>query len=98
MTAGVLHSIAGAWKGNVTWMGWNLFLAVIPVVIGEMEDTFAMWKALFDGGVFTNPVMPPAVPENQCRLRISLMATHTDDHIDAVLDAFAHVGRAIAVI
>jgi 7-keto-8-aminopelargonate synthetase-like enzyme len=71
---------------------------VIPVVIGEMEDTFAMWKALFDGGVFTNPVMPPAVPESQCRLRISMMATHTDDHVDAVLEAFATIGRAIAVI
>jgi 8-amino-7-oxononanoate synthase len=71
---------------------------VIPVVIGEMEDTFAMWKALFDGGVFTNPVMPPAVPENQCRLRISVMATHSDEQIDAVLEAFATVGRAIAVI
>jgi len=71
---------------------------IIPVVIGEMEDTFVMWKALFDAGVFTNPVMPPAVPESQCRLRISLMATHTDDHIDAVLEAFATVGKAIAVI
>jgi 8-amino-7-oxononanoate synthase len=71
---------------------------IIPVVIGEMEDTFVMWKSLFDAGVFTNPVMPPAVPESQCRLRISLMATHTDDHIDAVLEAFATVGRAIAVI
>jgi 8-amino-7-oxononanoate synthase len=71
---------------------------IIPVVIGEMEDTFVMWKSLFDAGVFTNPVMPPAVPESQCRLRISLMATHTDEHIDAVLDAFATVGRAIAVI
>jgi 8-amino-7-oxononanoate synthase len=71
---------------------------VIPVVIGEMEDTFVMWKALFDAGIFTNPVMPPAVPESSCRLRISLMATHTDEQIDAVLEAFATVGRAMAVI
>ena len=71
---------------------------IIPVVIGEMEDTFVMWKSLFDAGVFTNPVMPPAVPESQCRLRISMMATHTDDHVDAVLEAFATIGRAIAVI
>ena len=71
---------------------------VIPVVIGEMEDTFVMWKQLFDAGVFTNPVMPPAVPPSECRLRISLMATHTDDHLDAVLEAFASVGRQLAVI
>ena len=71
---------------------------VIPVVIGEMEETFVMWKALFDAGVFTNPVMPPAVPPSECRLRISLMATHTDDHLDRVLEAFASVGRQLAVI
>jgi 8-amino-7-oxononanoate synthase len=35
---------------------------------------------------------------HSCRLRISLMATHTDDHIDHVLDAFAQVGRQMAVI
>jgi 7-keto-8-aminopelargonate synthetase-like enzyme len=71
---------------------------VIPVVIGEMEETFGMWKALFDAGVFTNPVTPPAVPDNSCRLRISLMATHTDEHIEQVLEVFATVGRAMAVI
>jgi 7-keto-8-aminopelargonate synthetase-like enzyme len=57
----------------------------------------AFWKVLFDDGVFTNPVTPPAVPENSCRLRISLMATHTDDHIDFVLDAFARAGKQMAV-
>jgi 8-amino-7-oxononanoate synthase len=71
---------------------------VIPVLIGEVEETFAFWKALFDAGVFTNPVTPPAVPENSCRLRISLMATHTDSHLDFVLEAFARIGRGMAVI
>lgn len=71
---------------------------VVPVLIGELYETFAFWKQLFDNGIFTNPVTPPAVPENSCRLRISLMATHTDRHIDMVLDAFARVGRRMAVI
>jgi 8-amino-7-oxononanoate synthase len=71
---------------------------VIPVLIGQVEETFVFWKELFDQGVFTNPVMPPAVPENSCRLRISLMATHSDEHVDFVLDAFARVGKRMAVI
>jgi 8-amino-7-oxononanoate synthase len=70
---------------------------IVPVQIGELERMLAFWKVLFDDGVFTNPVTPPAVPENSCRLRISLMATHTDDHIDFVLDAFARAGRQMAV-
>jgi 7-keto-8-aminopelargonate synthetase-like enzyme len=71
---------------------------VIPVLIGELERMLVFWKGLFDAGVFTNPVTPPAVPDNSCRLRISMMATHTDEHIDMVLDAFATVGRQMAVI
>jgi 8-amino-7-oxononanoate synthase len=71
---------------------------IVPVAVGDLERMFVFWKQLFDAGVFTNPVTPPAVPENSCRLRISLMATHTDEHIDFVLDAFAAVGRKMAVI
>lgn len=64
---------------------------IIPVVTGEMDRTFVFWRALFDAGVFTNPVLPPAVPESSCRLRTSVMATHTRDQLDRVLDAFATV-------
>jgi 8-amino-7-oxononanoate synthase len=71
---------------------------IVPVHVGSLDEMLVFWKELFDAGVFTNPVTPPAVPENSCRLRISLMATHTDDHIDAVLDAFALIGRRMAVI
>ena len=70
---------------------------IIPVQIGEMERMFVFWKTLFDAGVFTNPVTPPAVPDNSCRLRVSLMATHTDTHVDFVLDAFAKAGKRMAV-
>ena len=71
---------------------------IIPVVIGEIDDTLLFWKALFDQGVYTNPVLPPAVPPGACRLRISMMATHTPEHVERVRDAFARVGRSMAVI
>jgi len=61
---------------------------IIPVVTGTMERTFEFWRALFDAGVFTNPVLPPAVPDSSCRLRTSVMATHTRDQLDQVLEAF----------
>ena len=68
---------------------------IIPVVTGHMEETFVFWRALFDAGVFTNPVLSPAVPENNCRLRTSVMATHTTEQLDQVLDAFARVAREL---
>ena len=70
---------------------------IIPVASGNIESTFVFWRALFDAGVFTNPVLPPAVPEHSCRLRTSVMATHTTDQLDLVLDAFARVGRQLGL-
>ena len=71
---------------------------IVPVLIGALERTFMFWRKLFDAGIFTNPVVPPAVPPSQCRLRTSLMATHTPDQIDFALDTFAKLGRKMSVI
>jgi 8-amino-7-oxononanoate synthase len=71
---------------------------IVPVLVGAMEKTFLMWRKLFDAGVFTNPVAPPAVAPTQCRLRTSLMATHTFEQIDYALDKFARIGRELGVI
>ena len=71
---------------------------IVPVLIGPLEKTFLFWRKLFDAGVFTNPVVPPAVPPSQCRLRTSLMATHTDSQIDFVLETFARLGKELGVV
>ena len=71
---------------------------IVPVLIAPLEKTFLMSRRLFDAGVLTNPVAPPAVPPSQCRLRTSLMATHTFDQIDFALDQFARIGRDLGVV
>lgn len=71
---------------------------IVPVLIGPLEKTFLMWRKLFDSGVFTNPVAPPAVAPSQCRLRTSLMATHTFDQIDFALEQFGKIGKELGVI
>jgi 8-amino-7-oxononanoate synthase len=71
---------------------------IVPVLIGPMDKTFVFWRKLFDAGVFTNPVTAPAVPPSQCRLRTSLMATHTFDQIDRCLEAFGKIGKELGVI
>jgi len=71
---------------------------VIPILIGEDMTLFAFWKALYDGGVYTNPVIPPAVPPDQCLVRTSYMSTHEDSHLDRILSVFERVGREFGVI
>jgi 8-amino-7-oxononanoate synthase len=71
---------------------------IIPIIIGDMHATFLTWKLLFEEGVYTNPVIPPAVPPNLCLLRTSYMATHTDEQLAFVLETFAKVGRMLDLI
>jgi 8-amino-7-oxononanoate synthase len=65
--------------------------AIVPVMTYEMERTFAITKALFDAGVYINPVVPPGVKDGQCLLRTSYTATHTKDQLDRALDIFKKV-------
>ena len=58
---------------------------IIPLLMGEMERAFMMWKILSEEGVFVNPVVPPATPQGRCLIRTSYMATHTDEMLDRVL-------------
>jgi 8-amino-7-oxononanoate synthase len=71
---------------------------VIPILIGDDMRTLAIWKALFDAGIFVNPVISPAVPEGRQLLRTSYMATHTDEQMSRVLEAFEKVGKQVGLI
>ncbi len=71
---------------------------VIPIIIGDDQMTFLMWKTLFENGVFVNPVISPAVPQGHQLLRTSYMSTHTDEQLDRVLEIFEKVGKKLGLI
>ncbi|MDR1952421.1 MAG: aminotransferase class I/II-fold pyridoxal phosphate-dependent enzyme [Elusimicrobiota bacterium] len=71
---------------------------IIPLTVGSDETAFKMWRMLFDEGVFASPVVSPAVPQGQAIIRTSYMATHTDEHLDFILEKFAKIGKKLGVI
>ncbi|HEX7025349.1 MAG TPA: pyridoxal phosphate-dependent aminotransferase family protein [Gemmatimonadales bacterium] len=71
---------------------------IVPILIGPLDRTLVMWRKVFDAGIFTNPVVPPAVPPSQCRLRTSVMATHTADQIDYCVETIGRIGKELGVI
>ena len=82
-------------------MGYDIGVSntpIIPLHVGEMMTAFKMWKMLADEGIFINPVIPPAVPQNDCLIRTSFMATHTDKQIEFALDKFEEVGKKLEII
>ncbi|MCC7140494.1 MAG: aminotransferase class I/II-fold pyridoxal phosphate-dependent enzyme [Candidatus Eisenbacteria bacterium] len=88
-------------KDGLEALGFNLGTTttpVVPVIVGETQKTFVFWKTLFEMGVFTNPVIPPAVPEHTSRIRTSLMATHTGELIDEALEIFQRAGKKVGLI
>ena len=71
---------------------------VIPLAIGDDMDAYQMTVKLQEAGVFANPVVSPAVPHGQAMIRTSCMASHTREHLDFALEAFARVGRELGII
>ncbi|GAB4489324.1 MAG: pyridoxal phosphate-dependent aminotransferase family protein [Thermodesulfovibrionales bacterium] len=71
---------------------------IIPVIVGPNEGAFRMAMMLQEEGVFANVAVSPAVPEGKALIRTSYMATHTEEQLDRVLDAFAKTGRAMGLI
>jgi len=71
---------------------------VIPLVVGEDLTAFRMTIRLQEEGVFVNPVVSPGVPPGRALIRTSYMATHTREHLDRALAAFAKVGRELEVM
>jgi 8-amino-7-oxononanoate synthase len=66
---------------------------IIPVLVGDDWKAALLWRALYDGGVFTNCALHPAVPPGGALLRTSVMATHDEATIDRALDVFDRVKR-----
>ncbi|HET6487255.1 MAG TPA: aminotransferase class I/II-fold pyridoxal phosphate-dependent enzyme, partial [Spirochaetia bacterium] len=71
---------------------------IVPLLIGDMEKTLLFWRALFDGGVFTNPVLSPAVPPDSTLIRTSYMAIHTDQECDHILEVAGEAGKKLGII
>ena len=64
---------------------------IIPIYTCDAMTTLQVAKALYDAGVYVNPVLPPATPATDCLLRTSYMATHTEALLDEALDIIEDV-------
>lgn len=71
---------------------------ILPVIIGDDMMTCRFWRRLLEEGVFVNAVVSPAVPQGLQLIRLSLIATYKQEHIDRILEAFHKIGREFSLI
>jgi len=96
-----LNEIGDYMRAGFKRLGFNIgnsVTPIIPIIIGDRMRTVMVWHALFQAGVFVNPVLTPAVPPGMDLLRTSYMATHTDEQLDRVLAVFEQVGKQMGLI
>lgn len=61
---------------------------ILPLIIGDAGKCMQLSERLLDKGIFAQGIRPPTVPAGTSRLRITLMATHTEAHLDRAIEAF----------
>jgi 8-amino-7-oxononanoate synthase len=71
---------------------------IIPVRVGEDLTSFKVCRMLHDEGVFVNPVPGLSVESGNALIRISLMATHEQRHMESALEKIEKVGRELGVL
>lgn len=67
---------------------------IVPIVVGSEERALALSDALLQRKLYVPAIRPPTVPAETCRLRVSMRADHTLEHVDLLL---GELKRCIAI-
>ena len=96
-----LRKISMEMRDGLKSQGFKLIESItpiLPVIIGDDMGTFRFWRRLMDEGVFANAVISPGVPQGMQLIRLSLIATYKQEHMDKILEAFRKVGKEFGLI
>jgi 8-amino-7-oxononanoate synthase len=79
--------------GEMASLGYRLGTStpapVMALVFDSIPGAQSLWQDLFDAGIYTNLMIPPATPSGLSLVRISLSAAHSEDDIGHVIAALA---------
>jgi 8-amino-7-oxononanoate synthase len=66
---------------------------IVPLVVGDAELAMRICELAIEDGVFAQAIRPPTVPEGTSRLRLAVMATHTEGELRAAARALGDAAR-----
>ncbi len=92
---------AAYFRGGMQRMGFDTGRSqtpIVPVMLGDAGLAKQFSRELFEAGVFAMPIGFPTVPKGLARIRVMNTAAHSRSDLDLGLEAFAQVGKKLAVI
>jgi 8-amino-7-oxononanoate synthase len=87
----IVWSNAQLLHSGLSQLGFQIGADVSPVIGIPFEDrevALTYWQDLFNKGVYTNLILPPAAPDGGSLIRCSVTAAHSKEQIRVILDAF----------
>ena len=87
----IVWSNAKLLHSGLSQLGFQIGTDVSPVIGIPFEDrevALTYWQNLFNKGVYTNLILPPAAPDGGSLIRCSVTAAHSKEQIRAIIDAF----------
>jgi glycine C-acetyltransferase/8-amino-7-oxononanoate synthase len=71
---------------------------IVPILVGEADETMALTNRLLELGVFAQGVRPPTVPAGTCRLRLTTMATHSPGELRQAAGVIGAAARELGLV
>ncbi len=71
---------------------------IIPVTVGDAEQTMALCESALERGVFAQGIRPPTVPEGSSRLRLTVMATHRPAELKRAARMLGAAARELGLV
>jgi len=75
------------------WNTGNSASQIVPVILGSNEDALSAARFLQEGGLAVRAIRPPTVPVGTARLRLSLTARATREHVTGIRAALQNWRR-----
>jgi len=71
---------------------------IIPILVGDNAATLEFSNRLFDVNILAMAVRPPTVPLNTARLRLTVMATHSNEDLAWAVKHLKKIGQELGII
>lgn len=88
-------------RNNLKMKGFNTLSSetqIIPVFVGDELKAIQLNRDLFKRGILAGCARWPAVPKGEARIRLSVMSTHTRDHLNYLIETLTRLGKSAEII